>query len=548
MTAGGPLRQPIPIARSILWAPVSAGPQAPADMQFPVFLSQSALSAIQEHLASPPSPGQGILGFLLGDVCECSETGVSYLVVDAALRLNQPISADRTREVVTRLWDRINEQLEAQKAHLIGWYHTHPPLPLELSEPDVETHEHYFAEAWQVALLLGADASEPEGALFRERGDEDWTATPLAFYELMDEGSIRGGKKRSVVAWKNYRPFPTTGPQPADVVRAPTPAAPPRPRPADPPPVKARAPSDSGELKFLTAAEDIAGPSRPSPRAPLPPPPPSPPAPAPALGPIPRGRPGPDLEPETEEPSEVEPISLPASEGEEIEPPVEVPEEPEERPRERVPRARRRGRGRRRWLLVLGCVVALAAGGAYWLFQPALPSLPTLPALHSLPKLPPLPSLQKLASLPPLVWSRIRGMLRPAAPPARRIPPQARTPSATPAPPRPEPSHPAATTPAPQPPPVPPPAPLGKLDQLADALVGTVRGFRTEAGQFDRQQLPCPGLAQSLVAVESRWASYNAARKEAGVLDAAHAARDQQLYASVDSVERRFEQSGCARP
>src|SRR5207244_1124176 len=82
-------------------------------------------------------------------------TNVSYLLIDAALRLNQAIYGDRTRDVVTRLWDRVQEQLETQQAHLIGWYHTHPPLPLSLTEHDLETHEHYFGEPWQVTLLPG---------------------------------------------------------------------------------------------------------------------------------------------------------------------------------------------------------------------------------------------------------------------------------------------------------------------------------------------------------------------------------------------------------
>src|SRR2546422_7186686 len=32
---------------------------------------------------------------------------------------------------------------------------------------DVETHEHYFAEPWQVAMLLATDPAEPAGAFFR---------------------------------------------------------------------------------------------------------------------------------------------------------------------------------------------------------------------------------------------------------------------------------------------------------------------------------------------------------------------------------------------
>src|SRR5229473_5701823 len=103
MSTDGPLRQPIPVARSILWSPGDGGGgggQRPGHMPFPVFLSQSALTAIHEHIATPARPGQGVLGFLLGDLCECPDTNVSYLVIDAALRLNQAIYGDRTRDVV----------------------------------------------------------------------------------------------------------------------------------------------------------------------------------------------------------------------------------------------------------------------------------------------------------------------------------------------------------------------------------------------------------------------------------------------------------------
>ena len=205
MTTAGPLRQPIPVGRSILWSPAGGEPNTP----FPVFVSQAAFNAIQEHVATPlRGGGQGILGFLLGDQCEDPETGSAYLVVEVALRLNQPIYGDRTRDVVTRLWDHITKQLEEQRASLIGWYHSHPPLPLALSEHDLETHEHYFAEPWQVALLLGTDPAEPAGAFFRAGSDESWIETLLPFYELLSPESVRpDGKKRSCVTWKNASPL-----------------------------------------------------------------------------------------------------------------------------------------------------------------------------------------------------------------------------------------------------------------------------------------------------------------------------------------------------
>src|SRR5213595_1197687 len=318
MSADAPLRKPIPLARSILWSPTAApgtvGGGRPGNIPFPVFLAQSALAAIREHLATAPAPGQGILGFLVGDLCECPDTSVAYLIIDAALRLSQPIYGDRTTDVVTRIWDRIVAQVEATKGHLIGWYHTHAPLPVALSVHDIETHEHYFAEPWQVALVLGSDPDgQPIAGLFRAGADEAWATTVLPFYELLSEESFRpGGKKRSFVTWKNYRaynpladrplrtqPKPAPPPPPAaEVASEPEPAPAPEPEPEPqaepeapaeppPPPPPKAPPTKSDELVFLTSAEDFASapppprPSRPPPRPapgplPLPPPPPPP--------------------------------------------------------------------------------------------------------------------------------------------------------------------------------------------------------------------------------------------------------------------------------
>src|SRR5207247_10664346 len=153
---------------------------------------------------------------------ECPGTTVSYRRLAAARRRTQASYADRTRDVVPRLGDRVQEQLETHRAHLIGWYHTHPPLPLSLTEHDVETHEHYFAEAWQVALLLGTDPEEPAAGFFRAGPDEAWLATPVPFYaRLAPEPSRPDGKKRSFVTWKNHRAYNPVTPPAAPTLRTP---------------------------------------------------------------------------------------------------------------------------------------------------------------------------------------------------------------------------------------------------------------------------------------------------------------------------------------
>src|SRR5213078_2086486 len=237
----------------------------PGNIPFPVFVAQSALAAVREHLATAPPPGQGILGFLVGDMCECPDTNVSYLIIDAALRLSQPIYGDRTTDVVTRIWDRIVAQVEATKGHLIGWYHTHAPLPVAMSAHDIETHEHYFAELWQVALVLGSDPDgQPIAGLFRAGSDEAWATTELPFYELLSEESFRpGGKKRSFVAWKNYRAYNPLADRPLRT----------QPKPAPPPPPAAEVAS---EPEPAPAPEPEPEPQA-EPEAPAEPPPPPPP-------------------------------------------------------------------------------------------------------------------------------------------------------------------------------------------------------------------------------------------------------------------------------
>src|SRR5712664_1609250 len=555
--SSGPLRQPIPAARSILWSPESAGGgvQRPGHMPFPVFLSQSALTAIHEHVATPARPGQGVLGFLLGDLCECPDTNVSYLVIDAALRLNQAIYGDRTRDVITRLWDRVQEQLETQQAHLIGWYHTHPPLPLSLTEHDVETHEHYFGEPWQVTLLLGTDPEEPAAGFFRATQDESWLTTPLPFYELLAPESIRpDGKKRSFVTWRNHRAYNPVTPPAAPTLRTAaakppsepkfTPAsAKPQPPPPPPPPRQPPPPAeDRHELKFLTAAEDM------PPPPPPPPAPPAPPAPPPRRHtPPPRPAVVPEPEPKLEAEAEAgEPVAM---EEEGAGAPI-WPDEFEDRehveepaPEELVPAPRRRRRGKRRrglWVTLFVLLIVAGGAGAYWWFQPELP----IPAWSTI--------TGKWSAITSAIGGKVSALkakLRRATPTPSPAQPRAQPPArpatqpATAA----APTNPAPTqrTPAQ---PAPPPAPRARIDVAGDSLTHVVRIFSEQAALFSRGQVPCAGLARGLAAVESRWIAYNTARRNAGVLDAAHAARDQTLYSGVDSVERRFEQSGCPRP
>ncbi len=87
------------------------------------------------------------------------------------------------------------------------------------------------------------------------------------------------------------------------------------------------------------------------------------------------------------------------------------------------------------------------------------------------------------------------------------------------------------------------------FDRRADTLALAITAFGERVQMFDAHQMTCTGLARGLQQVEEGWLVYNLARREIlAPFDANRESRDHSLYASVRSVEGRFEQSHCTRP
>jgi len=545
--------KPFPLARSILWRPASGGPPPAADLVDPLFFGPAALAALYDHVATvaaeAEAKGGGVLGFLIGDVAEDPETGAPYFVIDACVRFKQPVFGDRTGVVVEKLWDPVQRQLARSKARLIGWYHSHPPRGIELTSEDVSTHEQFFDESWHVALVLGTLDDEPAAGFYRP-GSESGTDVYLPFYELLQEDPlVQGGKNRSTVTWKNYRAVDPNAPAPKERRSGPTPelSLPTLPsleswhEPAHMP--------DLGEPTAPPLSDEAPAPPLPPP----PPPPPPPRAPARRTPPEPIAPPTSDLpflslEDTVAETMEQEAPPLPL-------PPPPPPELPPAKPERRKVRRRRALRVPRVvWKGAIAVVVALAAAGAYRRFVHLTPAQ----VGDRIAKV-----AVGLADRAVALFDRAAALVaRPAAPSARRAgpPPRAVTPAPrTPAPPTgapapttqpAQPAPPSASPPPPPPPPAPrPAAQRPKLDVVADSVARALRGYRGQADLFTQRRLDCAGLARELAAVESRWLRYSAERRAVrATLDPARAATERSLYASVDSAERRFDQTGCARP
>jgi proteasome lid subunit RPN8/RPN11 len=559
------LQRVLPVAQSLLWHPTSpaVGVRRQPSGVYPVFFDQKAIAAVQVHYET--AGRQGMMGFLVGDLFECPTSHVRYVVIDSTIRLNQAVYGDKTLVIVSRLWERIQDELRKTEGHLIGWYHSHPPIGVELAPGDVETHLQYFKRPWHVALVLGAEHEGPVAGLFRPRPGE--TSVSMPFYELIesDEG-FAGGKKRSILPWINLltddpavvyaeahgegAPPPSAASPVAagptlQVVRPPAiksgpvravPAAPPPGRTPTPPPAPATAPRPGLAARLTPRPGAPAAPA--SGEVPAVPAPPAsaaqvrsftPARPAAAVGQQPAEERGPRGRRDTQmkpPPNALSDLPLLAAGGYDIgetdaresNPDVLTPRSretapvaPPSSPRSRAP-ARQPSRAFAPGLaprksdghpgLVAFIILLLLGGGGYagWYFLLRQP-------------------VEAAASA---------GTSTTATPPSR--------PGTTPALPSATPNPPAVDS------------ALLRFERVSDSVTAVVSVYETSMRQFDARRVNCEGLSQALVAVEDAWTDYNVGKRKAGGLDAAHASRDQSLYAAVDSVERSFDRSGCQRP
>ena len=556
------LWQTLPIARSILWRPASgaASPAPavapPAPGEYPIFVEQAALRALNSHARMAQE--KGFLGFLVGDLLECPDTRVQFMVVDMTIRLADLVTADSTLPILSRAWMRIQDELGRSGGHLLGWYHSHPPAGPRLSPDDLATHLTYFGKPWHIALVMGADAKGNLAGFYRAGRDKALPTTSLPFYELLEEESLKAdGRKRSFLPWKNFKvaevakaaapkekaaapakvePAKAAPPRPAPPKAAPTkatpkPAAPPK---APPTPAAPKPPPPVAEVEFLTPetlgqAVRRSQASKPASSAPqrlsfTPAPPPlrlseleaedreereevaeAPPPPPPAPPPRP---PQPPAPPVARPPLKLLDDPEPAPRPRPTPAPRPTPSPTPRRPtRERAGAAAgpdspwashaERGSGR----TAAARAMALEQAGQYH----------TRRRVRSV-----LLVLVVIAALGVAGWLagviQVPGLERPSF-------------------------GGDAVDPV-----------IARLDDIGVALDAAVSGYQERAGLRANRQLDCAGLARGFVAVDSLTVSYFAAKRlVAGPPDAERVARDRALVARADSAERHFDRSGCPR-
>ncbi len=194
----------MPVASSLHWWPVDATAAAQADAAaFPTFITQGVLAAIHDHIAA--GAGAASLGFLSGSLFRAPDTGARYVVIESTLALPWRVAGDRTKLVVLDGFTAVRKELRKDGRQLLGWYHSHLFRDARLSADDVDTHEAFFDQPWQVALVV-VPGDEPLGGLFRSSAGAGWSSAPQPFYELLDDAALLpDGRKVTDLAWGNYR-------------------------------------------------------------------------------------------------------------------------------------------------------------------------------------------------------------------------------------------------------------------------------------------------------------------------------------------------------
>lgn len=199
--------RPIPSERAIYWVPTQFGSKGSAAgivPEGPVLITRDALRALDAHVAA--SPGEGRLGYLVGERFRDPETRQPYVIVTSVIPVTRPLVADRSVQLVADTVDLVRSEAQHARRYLLGWYHSHPYGQPTLTRADLETHSAHFPEDWTVAIVMTVGRGAPQASVLRPAGDRFRHAPALPFYELMESESLLANSeaKPSVVTWSNY--------------------------------------------------------------------------------------------------------------------------------------------------------------------------------------------------------------------------------------------------------------------------------------------------------------------------------------------------------
>ncbi|MEE9576368.1 MAG: hypothetical protein V3W35_03065, partial [Gemmatimonadota bacterium] len=203
-SSGAP-RAERPVGRSILWVPRGRGAyEVERPRRYDLFVEQDVLREACDHALDEE---EGSYGLLAGRLLRCRRTRLPYVHVESAHRADHALPAGEDLTSFRECFWKVRERVSRRGRQVVGWYHTHSLLGLQLSERDRRLHVAHFQEEWACALVVVTQRGRQEGGFFqRDRGDILFRRAILPFYEIIKQ-KVRpgGGPYVTWIAWDNYR-------------------------------------------------------------------------------------------------------------------------------------------------------------------------------------------------------------------------------------------------------------------------------------------------------------------------------------------------------
>jgi len=105
-------------------------------------------------------------GVLIGKVGKASRR--MYVEIRDFIPASKGVSHRASFEFTNEAQQEIHETLHAQfpDMRILGWFHTHPGYGIFLSSADEFIDEHYFKEAYHIAMVLDPTKSEADIGVF----------------------------------------------------------------------------------------------------------------------------------------------------------------------------------------------------------------------------------------------------------------------------------------------------------------------------------------------------------------------------------------------
>ena len=193
-----------PVEKAVLWLPGGWGEQETSrPYPYELFVEQEVLRDVEDHAQEEID---GSYGLLTGRLLACKKTKIPFVSVEATHRSDSPMpDGDDLTSFRGFFWE-VREAVERRGRIVVGWYHTHSLLGLQLSERDRQLHVAHFHDEWPCALVVVMRRGTSEGGFFqRDRGDILFRRSTRPFRELVKQRvKPGGGPYVSSVVWENY--------------------------------------------------------------------------------------------------------------------------------------------------------------------------------------------------------------------------------------------------------------------------------------------------------------------------------------------------------